>query len=92
MTFIFSVEKISWSLVDLSIFQKNYYFKKVICNNTPNLNLQIDPTRTISAGKVNMGAFRTYPKVSLLQDLYKITKTVKLFTKIFFIVKCKTND
>lgn len=24
---------------------------------------QIDPTRTISAGKVNLGAFRTYPKV-----------------------------
>ena len=25
---------------------------------------QIDPIRTISAGKVNIGAFRTYPKVS----------------------------
>jgi hypothetical protein len=24
--------------------------------------LQIDPVRTISAGKVNIGAFRTYPK------------------------------
>ena len=27
---------------------------------------QIDPTRTISAGKVNLGAFRTYPKVQSL--------------------------
>ena len=26
---------------------------------------QVDPTRTISAGKVNLGAFRTYPKVIL---------------------------
>lgn len=25
--------------------------------------LQVDPVRTISAGKVNIGAFRTYPKV-----------------------------
>ncbi|UYV71640.1 COPS5 [Cordylochernes scorpioides] len=27
--------------------------------------VQIDPVRTISAGKVNLGAFRTYPKVIL---------------------------
>lgn len=27
---------------------------------------QIDPVRTISAGKVNLGAFRTYPKVRQL--------------------------
>lgn len=31
---------------------------------------QIDPTRTISAGKVNLGAFRTYPKV--IQKIQKI--------------------
>jgi COP9 signalosome complex subunit 5 len=29
------------------------------------LHLQIDPVRTISAGKVNLGAFRTYPKASI---------------------------
>lgn len=28
--------------------------------------LQIDPNRTISAGRVEIGAFRTYPKVSLI--------------------------
>ena len=28
------------------------------------LIFQVDPVRTISAGKVNLGAFRTYPKVS----------------------------
>ena len=27
------------------------------------LTLQIDPTRTVSAGKVEIGAFRTYPEV-----------------------------
>lgn len=26
------------------------------------IQIQIDPVRTISAGKVNLGAFRTYPK------------------------------
>jgi COP9 signalosome complex subunit 5 len=25
-------------------------------------SIKVDPTRTISAGKVNIGAFRTYPK------------------------------
>lgn len=29
---------------------------------------QIDPTRTISAGKVNLGAFRTYPKVTTIAE------------------------
>lgn len=28
------------------------------------LILQIDPNRTVSAGKVEIGAFRTYPEVS----------------------------
>ena len=28
----------------------------------PFVAIVIDPTRTISAGKVNLGAFRTYPK------------------------------
>lgn len=27
-----------------------------------NYIIKIDPTRTISSGKVNLGAFRTYPK------------------------------
>lgn len=26
------------------------------------MHMQIDPIRTVSAGKVNLGAFRTYPK------------------------------
>ena len=26
---------------------------------------KVDPVRTISAGKVNLGAFRTYPKVRI---------------------------
>lgn len=32
--------------------------------------VQIDPVRTISAGKVTIGAFRTYPKVSLVSDRF----------------------
>ena len=36
------------------------------CSKYWNLScFQIDPVRTISAGKVNLGAFRTYPKVRL---------------------------
>ena len=31
---------------------------------------QIDPIRTISAGKVNLGAFRTYPKVKITFYFY----------------------
>jgi len=30
--------------------------------NVQSCLLQIDPIRTVSAGKVNLGAFRTYPK------------------------------
>ncbi len=30
----------------------------------PFVAIVIDPVRTISAGKVNLGAFRTYPKVT----------------------------
>ena len=29
----------------------------------PFVAIVVDPVRTISAGKVNLGAFRTYPKV-----------------------------
>lgn len=39
-------------------------YKKMYTANSSWLLLQIDPVRTISAGKVNLGAFRTYPKVS----------------------------
>jgi COP9 signalosome complex subunit 5 len=31
----------------------------------PFLAVVVDPTRTISAGKVEIGAFRTYPEVHL---------------------------
>lgn len=32
----------------------------------PFVAIVIDPIRTISSGKVNIGAFRTYPKVNFL--------------------------
>ena len=32
------------------------------CFQDPFLAIVVDPTRTISAGKVSLGAFRTYPK------------------------------
>jgi len=32
--------------------------------NDPYLAVVIDPNRTVSAGKVEIGAFRTYPEVS----------------------------
>jgi len=38
---------------------------------------QIDPIRTISAGKVNLGAFRTYPKV-LIGVINFFTMLVKI--------------
>lgn len=37
----------------------------------PFVAIVIDPVRTISAGKVCLGAFRTYPKVNILLE-YKI--------------------
>lgn len=38
----------------------------LFCCSTVSCFPQIDPTRTISAGKVNLGAFRTYPKVNYI--------------------------
>ncbi len=34
---------------------------------------QIDPNRTVSAGKVEIGAFRTYPEVSVLRNFHSPT-------------------
>jgi len=42
----------------------------------PFLAIVIDPTRTISAGKVNIGAFRTYPKVSVSSYAFILGRTV----------------
>jgi len=42
--------------IDVSTQMVNQQFQE------PFVAIVIDPTRTISAGKVNMGAFRTYPK------------------------------
>ena len=37
-------------------------FSLPICPKDPFVAIVVDPIRTISAGKVNLGAFRTYPK------------------------------
>lgn len=38
----------------------------------PFVAIVIDPVRTISAGKVCLGAFRTYPKVNIYLLRYRI--------------------
>lgn len=38
----------------------------------PFVAIVIDPIRTISSGKVNIGAFRTYPKVQCVLHVYFI--------------------
>lgn len=43
--------------IDVSTQMLNQQFQE------PWLAIVVDPTRTISSGKVNLGAFRTYPKV-----------------------------
>ena len=42
---------------------------------------QVDPIRTMSAGKVNLGAFRTYPKVT-----YRIAR--KFGEKLNLVLLC----
>ena len=37
-------------------------FPKSLVSQDPFVAIVVDPIRTISAGKVNLGAFRTYPK------------------------------
>jgi proteasome lid subunit RPN8/RPN11 len=44
--------------IDVNTQQNNQKF------NDPYLAVVIDPNRTVSAGKVEIGAFRTYPEVS----------------------------
>lgn len=46
--------------IDVSTQMLNQNFQE------PFVAIVIDPVRTISAGKVCLGAFRTYPKVSTL--------------------------
>lgn len=45
------------------------------------LAIVVDPTRTISSGKVNLGAFRTYPKV--LHFILLLIVKLKTFSSIF---------
>ena len=44
--------------IDVSTQMMNQSFQE------PFVAIVVDPVRTISSGKVNLGAFRTYPKVS----------------------------
>ena len=39
----------------------------------PFVAIVIDPVRTISAGKVNLGAFRTYPKGKFIFSISSFT-------------------
>uniref|UniRef100_A0A8C0ZUS1 COP9 signalosome complex subunit 5 n=1 Tax=Castor canadensis TaxID=51338 RepID=A0A8C0ZUS1_CASCN len=53
--------------IDVSTQMLNQQFQE------PFVAVVIDPTRTISAGKVNLGAFRTYPKVTFhLPEYYAL--------------------
>lgn len=58
----------------------------------PFVAIVIDPTRTISAGKVNIGAFRTYPKVRIellmsLREFWKCLWKIHL-AEITRVAKC----
>lgn len=44
----------------------------------PFVAIVVDPVRTISAGKVCLGAFRTYPKVSILKENLEIILVIFL--------------
>jgi hypothetical protein len=46
----------------------------------PWVAIVVDPTRTISSGKVNLGAFRTYPKVGIC---FVVRKKEKIY--LFFL-------
>lgn len=50
--------------IDVSTQMLNQNFQE------PFVAIVIDPVRTISAGKVCLGAFRTYPKVRLFYRTY----------------------
>ena len=43
----------------------------------PFVAIVIDPVRTISAGKVNLGAFRTYPKGKIIYRQRRIPQFFK---------------
>lgn len=45
-------------------------------------HLQIDPNRTVSAGKVEIGAFRTYPEVSTTRHLRVLTSRATLLHQL----------
>ena len=63
------------------------------------LTMQIDPKRTMSSGRVNLGAFRTYPRVNMnhfvllcLAERYRITNLLMRdhrSTKLFLWIKLK---
>ncbi len=59
--------------IDVSTQMLNQQFQE------PWVAIVVDPTRTISSGKVNLGAFRTYPKVTFISILI-------IFKDLFFIL------
>lgn len=52
--------------IDVSTQMLNQNFQE------PFVAIVIDPVRTISAGKVCLGAFRTYPKVRTIKLCFKV--------------------
>lgn len=65
--------------IDVSTQMLNQNFQE------PFVAIVIDPVRTISAGKVCLGAFRTYPKVNRIFDVE--LHILPLATKYFFTAK-----
>ena len=53
----------------------------------PFVAIVIDPIRTISSGKVNIGAFRTYPKVYYNYDCILKFNCSFIFSMLMFIYK-----
>jgi hypothetical protein len=74
--------------IDVSTQMLNQNFQE------PFVAIVIDPVRTISAGKVCLGAFRTYPKVLLICNvnyLFYLRAIIILYSnsKIILFLKIK---
>lgn len=64
--------------IDVSTQMLNQNFQE------PFVAIVIDPVRTISAGKVCLGAFRTYPKVN---SVHLLRKKQSSSSKILYVLK-----
>ena len=56
----------------------------------PFVAIVVDPTRTISAGKVNLGAFRTYPKCKKIEFINYYYYFFNIYIEIIQFLRIQT--